>query len=224
MIKTKLLMGLAALAVSLFASAAPASAWFEANSNTTSGPIKSFPEKSVFHASPGGPAVECKAKNSEGKVVAEGTWQIQVKQEQTKAGFQAQTKTGPHEQLKITKWGSCFGPISTIATVKCTLQVEQQEKSAAKPQTVTGSTYPPGCEVVIATCVIKVPAIEANRRLSEVKIENIGTNEVGIESEVKGITSQVNTACESTFGIKNSKEGDFKTEGGKLITEGQKLV
>jgi hypothetical protein len=225
MFKMKLLMGLAAVVAALVVSAAPAGAWFEANSATTHGKIKSFPTESTFTAESGSIAVTCKSASGE----PAGEWEIQVKEENAE-GFQQQTKVGPHEQLKISKWGHCETNLLSVS-VKCSLQVIQETKGSGE-QKATGNPYAPGCSVLAGTeagnhCLIKIADETANKGLSEVKLENIGTNEVGIIGNITGISftsTEVGEVCKTLHIGSSGKTAMFKTNGGKLITEGQKLV
>jgi hypothetical protein len=225
MLKMKLLVGLATLVTAMVVIVIPASAEFQSNGQSSQGKDKSYPELTTFQSTVGGPKVECKATNSEGKVVAEGEWDIQVKQANSQ-GIQEQTKKGPHEQLKFKKWGVCTGPVGLPVRVNCNLQVEQAGQSGN-----TGSVYPPGCKVEVGNeggniCILNVGAT-GNKELGEVKLGNGSVqNTVEINSEVKGITSTIEEKggeC-STLLIKPGKaEGVFITKN-PLVTEGQKLV
>jgi hypothetical protein len=236
MFKIKLLVGLAGLMTTLFVVAAPAMAEFESNGATNSGPIKTFPEKSTFQTLNEGPTVECKAKNTEGKVIASGEWQIQMKtyNQQGKYFYQGPTKKGPHEQLKIDKWGVCTGPTGIATTIQCALQIEigGQNGNATSAVNGTGSVVPPGCSVTIGTptnnCTINVPQ-GGNRELQGVTIKNLAPNEVEIKSNLEhriSSTFQESKELCKTLGLNKNGQasGSFKTEGGALITEGQKLV
>jgi hypothetical protein len=217
MIKIKMLVGFATIVAALLASTATAGAWFESNSAKTQGVIKSFPATTTFVSSPKGQPIVCKGEKGE----PAGEWDVQVKAENS-AGFQEQTKAGPHLQLKFKKWGTCLGPVETPATVKCSLQITQENKNTGKPQSAKGGVYPPGCVVVLSKCEVKVAVESANKGLSEVTLENIGTNEVGIGSKIKGITSTVNKGCEE-LNVFGGKEGTFETKG-SLVAEGLKLI
>jgi hypothetical protein len=236
MFKVKLLAGLVALAMTLVVFAAPAMAEFESNGASNSGPIKTFPEKSTFQTLNAGPIIECKAKNAEGKVVASGEWQIQVKtySQQGKFFYQEPAKKGPHEQLKIDKWGVCMGPTGLPITIQCALQVEigGQNGNASSASNGTRSVVPPGCFLTIGTtannCTITVPQ-GGNRETQGVTIKNLLANEVEIKSNVENrISSTFQESKElcKTLGLNKNGQasGSFKTEGAALITEGQKLV
>jgi hypothetical protein len=220
MIKLKLLVGLAALMTTLVVFAAPASAEFSSRDGKTTGRIKSFPATSTFSVVPTSSRIECKNESGE----AAGEWEIQAKATNAE-GFQGGQLKGPHEQLKISKWGKCKVPTGGFpVTVKCSLQVEQVTSSL-----FTGSTYPPGCVVVTGTepnlCTITVAAEKANTGLTEVKVVNKGVAEVEIGSNVSNITSkavQTGKGCEAILvplGTKN--EGTFKTGTESIVTEGQ---
>jgi hypothetical protein len=236
MFKIKLLVGLAGLMTTLLVVAAPAMAEFESNGAGNSGPIKTFPEKSTFQSLKEGPTVECKAKNAEGVKIASGEWQIQVKTytQQGKFFYQAPAHKGPHEQLKIDKWGVCTGPTGIATTVQCALQVEigGQNGNAASAVNGTGSVVPPGCFVIIGTpannCTITVPQ-GGNRELQGVTIKNLPANEVEIKSNIENrISSTFQESKElcKTLGLNKNGQatGSFKTGNEALITEGQKLV
>lgn len=220
MLKMKLLLGLAPLLAALVVIAAPAGAEFQSNGQSSQGKIKSFPEKATFVTTQTGPAVECKSATGE----PAGEWDIQVKQEDSQ-GNQQQTKKGPHELIKLKKWGHCTGPTGIAATVECSIQVETAGQFGN-----TGSVGPAGCFVLLgpqggAHCIIKV-ANAGNKELSEVKLKNGVQNEVEIESNVSGITSTIEeTSSEcKILTVEAGITGHFKTEGKPLITEGQKLV
>lgn len=236
MFKIKLMVGLAALLTALVVTAAPAMAEFESTNGQTQGKIKTFPEVTTFESVAGGAKIECKSASGE----PSGMWQIQVKTQtlQGKYFYQAASKKGPHEGLKIEKWGHCVGPTSLEAKVKCSLQVEIGSQngnplssgngtgSVAPTSTQTGAT---GCEVFLGTaensCTVKVDP-NGNRELNKVGLINGGQSEVEIGSEVKGITSTIQESKElcKTLLIKGGQgTGAFITKN-NLITLGQKLV
>ncbi len=244
MFKIKLLVGLSALVTALVIFAAPAVAEFQSNTGQVRGPIKTFPEETVFKAATGGPSIACKGTSGEPK----GEWWIQVKAftQQGKYFFQAPTTKGPHEQLKIEKWGTCTGPTGLGVTVKCNLQVESNGTSPVG----TGSVYPvitqtevTGCVAFVGVekshCIINVGQ-DGNKELQKVGLENIMTNEVGIKGEITtGIRStlqetetevekegkkvKVGKCKELTISSTPQGTGSFTTKN-NLVTEGQKLV
>jgi hypothetical protein len=221
MLKMKLLVGLVGLLTALFVMAAPATAEFVSNGpQGGQGKIKSFPSTTTFVANKESPPITCKSASGE----PAGEWHIQQKTQliQGKYLYQPQTKKGPHESLKITKWGTCAA-LGIGAQVTCNLQVEQGTQNGS-----TGSVYPPGCTVKVGTgentCTVNVQP-DGNKELREVKLKNGGQNEVEINSEVKGVTSTIQESKElcKTLGVKGGQgTGEFKTEGA-LITQGQKL-
>jgi hypothetical protein len=218
MFKTKLLVGLVALMTALVVVTAPAYAEFEATTNTTSGAIKTFPEKTVFKTVTEGPSIECKSASGE----PAGVWAIQVKQKRANE-TQEQTKKGPHLLLQIKKWGTCTGPTGIAAKVTCSLQIEQGSRFGN-----TGSVYPPGCEVFIGTeathCIVKV-ANAGNKELSSVTLTKLGVSEVEIGSNVAGTTSTItetNNEC-TILTVKAGSTGEFKTNK-PLIVSGITLV
>src|ERR1700704_2891395 len=226
MFKIKLLVGLASLMTTLVVLAAPAMAEFESNTGQWQGASKTFPETTTFESVEGGPAVECKSKNAAKEVVAKGGWQIQVKTAtaQGKFSVQAATLKGPHEQLKIEKWGVCTGPTGVAATVECNLQVESNGTNSSG----TGSVYPPGCVVKIGTtennCVITVQP-DGNKELQGVTLVN-GVSGVTIASKTTGVTSTIQeskTLCK-TLGVKGGQKAGKYALKEALETEGQKLV
>lgn len=231
MSKIKLLVGLAASMMTLVVVVAPATAEFSANQ--VSGPIVKFPEKTVFTTTQTGPPIECKSKNEAGEVIAEGGWLIQVKAytQQGKYFYQEPATKGPHEALKITKWGHCVGPALFEGTVKCFLQVEigGQNQSESSAGNATGSAYPPGCEVTFGSganvCIVKVDA-NANKEQQGVTLSN-GVNGVKIESNVATVSSSVQEKeklCKTLGLTSGQRVGHFKTEGQFLETSGQKLA
>jgi len=206
MFKIKLLAGLAVVVTALVAMTVPAmAAEFESNSSSNQGKVIAFPEKSVFTATPGNPSIECK---SAGGPIAE--WVLPAKKSAT-------------ELLQIKKWGTCVGPTSLPATVKCNLEVNASNN--------TGSVPSSGCSVLVGSetgnhCIVKV-ASTGNKELAEVKVVNVPANKVELESNVAGITSTFEETpageCTKTLGLKAGKEGTFKSEGKPLVTEGQKV-
>jgi hypothetical protein len=226
MFKIKLLMGLASLATALFVLAAPAMAEFESNTGKSQGVIKTFPESTVFESVAGGPAVECKSKNSEGKVVAAGGWQIQVKgtNQQGKFFYQAAALKGPHEQLKIEKWGVCTGPTGLPVEVSCNLQIESNGTNPSG----TGSVYPPGCVVKIGTgentCTINVQP-DGNKEMQGAKLVNgvSGVEIGGGATTVSSTTQESKTLCKTLAVKGGQKTGKYSLKN-NLETEGQKLV
>ncbi len=229
MLKIKLLVGLAgtmAVMAAMAVAAVPAMAEFETTTNQSQGKIGTFPKTTTFESVEGGPAVACKSTNAEGQVVAAGGWTIQVKTltQQGKFFYQALALRGPHEQLKIIKWGVCTGPTGVAAAVECNLQVESNGTSPG----ATGSVYPPGCVVKLGTpenfCAITVQP-DGNKELQGTKLKN-GTFGVEIETNTKGVTSTVqeNKILCKTLGIKGGQgTGKYFTTGA-IETEGQKLV
>lgn len=226
MLKTRLLVALCATMTFLSAFTTSAMAEFESTTGKSQGSIKTFPEKTEFQTVVGGPSVECKSKNAEGKVIAEGGWQIQVKSttQQGKFFYHAPALKGPDEQFKIVKFGICTGPVGTNVETACNLQVSSNGNSSIG----TGSAYPPGCKQVIGTsennCTI-ITQPDGNKELQDVELANIGTG-VEILDAINGITTTVQeskTLCK-TLGIKGGqKTGSYKASGA-LVTEGQKLV
>jgi hypothetical protein len=226
MFKLKLLVGFAGLMTALVVLAAPAMAEFESTTGKSQGAIKTFPTTTTFESVESGPAVTCKSTNGEGTKVAEGGWQIQVKSTTAQGKFftQAATLKGPHEQLKITKWGVCTGPTGIAAAVECNLQVESNGTNSSG----TGSVYPPGCVVKIGTgantCTITVQP-DGNKELQGTTLENI-TGGVSIKASTKGVTSTIQesmTLCK-TLGVKGGQKAGKYSLASALETEGQKLV
>jgi hypothetical protein len=243
MFKIRLLVGLSALVTTLVVLAAPAMAEFESKNGQTRGPIKTFPAETIFKGATGGPSITCKNASGEPK----GEWWIQVKafKQQGKYFFQELATKGPHEQLKIEKWGHCVGPALLEVKVKCNLQVESNGTNSVG----TGSVYPvigqtevTGCVAFVGTegshCIVNVSQ-DGNKELQKVGLVNIGTEEVGIKGEVTGIRSTLQETTTEIVkeGIKEKvgkcKElaisstpqgtGTFTTSE-NLVTLGQKLV
>src|ERR1700689_2737306 len=177
MLKLKLYIGLATAMIALVA-VAPASAWFESNNAKFIGPIKTFPELIVFKTTATGAGLEC--KNSAG--MPEGEWEI-------RNAAEALAKVGPNEQLKFKKWGEYQGPVGTALKVKCSLEIKQPTKASGE---ATGTVYPV-CELGIENggnkCLVKVARQPHNEELKEVKIENLGGNEIEIGANVTAMTS-----------------------------------
>lgn len=233
MFKMKMLVGLAVLMAIMIVTAAPASAEFKSAGLNANGPIKTFPAVSSFQSTQGGPTIECKSTNGAGEKVAAGEWQIQVKTQKQQGKFFVQEPMleGPHELLKITKWGVCTGPTGFPATVQCTLQVEigGQNGNPASAVNGTGSVYQPGCTVKVGNtetnkCEVQVSP-GANKELQGVTIENGAANTVEITSNVATISSVVQGPLCTTLGLSSGQRvGHFKTNNQALVTEGQKLV
>jgi len=197
---------------------------FESTTGKSQGQIKSFPATIVIRATNTGQPITCKSATGEPK----GGWQIQVKTftQQGKFFYQAPTLKGPHEQLKIEKWGTCQTTSLLTVPLKCNLQIEQSSLTAGSV-----SIFPPGCEARIGTaenfCSTTIQP-DGNKELQAVTLNNgPGTGEVEIKSNVTGITTitQESKALCKEIGITGGqKSGSLKTEGGAFITEGQKLV
>ncbi len=191
---------------------------FETNTGKATGPIKTFPEVATFKTAPEGPSVECKSASGE----PAGEWVIQVKT--TKENRQESTTRGGHELLKITKWGHCVGPTLLEAKVKCDLQITRIGTASVYPIGPVGNT---GCEISVGTeakhCTIKTP-VEGNKELPGVTLKNLGSNEIEIGGESKGLKTEVEETelCKMLL-IKGGTAGTFKVSKA-LITEGQKLV
>jgi hypothetical protein len=225
MLKIKLLAGPAVLLAIMAAWAAPAMAEFESNGQGGEGSVATYPEAFTLTSIEGGPAVECKTKNAEGKVVAEAKWDTQMKlfEKQGKFFYQPQKKRGPHLQIKLDRWGTCVGPTGIAVNAECTYQVEQGGQR--------GSTYSmdPGCRFRIGTvenfCDIEF-AQDGNKELSEAKVVNEGANAVALAINGTGLTSTIQeskTLCK-TLSIKGGqKTGTLKTKNA-FILEGLKLV
>ncbi len=228
MFKTKMMMGIVAMAAVFIVSAVPASAWLRSNSLKTTGAIKTYPEETTFTPGPGLASITCVAKNSEGKLVASGEWEIQSGQEQAKGSFQPAALKGPHLQLKFSKWGVCKAATlsgESSIKVKCALQIVQQIKATGE-QKVTGGPYPPGCVVTLGSeathCIVNV-AVQGNQGLSEVLLKG-SQNEIEIGSKIAGIrstTEETNEECK-ILKIAGGQEGTFKTST-PLIAEGLQL-
>ncbi len=223
--KTPLAVAIALGAIMTIA-VTPAMAEFESTTGQSQGKIGTFPKTITFETVEGGAAFTCKSTNAEGQVVAAGGWQIQVKTltQQGKFFYQAGSLKGPHEQLKILKWGVCTWPTGAAITIECNLQVESNGTSPS----ATDSVYPPGCTAKLGTtenfCAMNFQP-DGNKELQGTKLVN-GTFGVEIESTTKGITSTVqeNKGLCKTLGIKGGqKTGKYFTTG-KLETEGQKLI
>jgi len=219
MFRIKASLGALGVLMVLAITAAPAMAEFSSTIGKSQGQIKSFPATTVFRATTAGQPITCKSASGEPK----GGWQIQVKTftQQGKFFYQAPTLTGPHEQLKIEKWGTCQTVTLLPVTVKCNLQIEQSSAGGS------GSVYPPGCEAKFGTaenfCAIVIQP-DGNKELQKVTLSKTGVSEVEIKSNVENISSidQENKAlCKETGVTGGQKTGTFKTEGGALITEGQ---
>jgi len=224
MFRLKALLGALGVLTILAVAAAPAMAEFESTTGQSQGAINTFPATTVFRATEAGQPITCKSASGEPK----GGWQIQVKgtTQQGKFFLQAPTLKGPHEQLKIEKWGTCQTASLLAVAVKCNLQVEQSSLTAG-----SGSVYPPGCEAKIGTaenfCAITIQP-DGNKELQAVTLKNgPGAGEVEIKSNVTGIstiTQESKALCKEVGVIGGQKAGSFKTEGAALITIGQKLV
>ena len=226
MLRVKLIIGVATLAASMIIVVAPAMAEFESITGKSQGVIKTFPATTTFETIEGGPAYACKSTNAKGEVVASGGWQIQVKAATTQGKFrpQAATLKGPHEQLKIEKWGVCTGPTGIAIAVECNLQVESNGTASAG----TSSIYPPGCTQKIGTgtntCTINIQP-DGNKELQGTTLENI-IDGVSVKANTKGFTSaiQESTTLCKTLGIKGGQKAGKMSTSTALETEGQKLV
>jgi hypothetical protein len=219
MLKLKLLVGLGALLCALVVIAAPANAAFQSNGQTDQGKIKSFPAKIVLHTGgKEGASIECK---SSGTPKPEGEWHVQVKQTQGE-GYQEQAKKGPAMQLKITKWGECTGPEGFAIEVECNLILTTGQLGTSV------GPYPPGCKFLIGPksgnfCRISF-STEGNKERGDTKVEKVGTNEVSMEESLTNMTAKLEEVGGVCVTFHEGIGSTLKSEGGKYLFEGVKIV
>ncbi len=201
MSKSKAMFGMAVI-VGLFAFAAsPAFALFESENAKTTGPGTAA--ETTFTDE--GATVVCKAST--------GEWSIfsLTKQEAT--------KTGAHQVIKVTKWGTCTA-FGISATVKpCSFELKQSPGSNKAVSSVLTE-----CIITVSgACEIKVPASAANTNLTKVDLTNVGKN-MEANVNVAHITSTANKigifGCPGITNLTNSNS----TEKGIVIGEGEKFI
>lgn len=231
MSRLKTLSVLAGIIAALAVSAAPASAWWESNSQANEGKgVVNVSGEFVDVTGGGTAAVKCPANE------IEATWSIQTKGEikvHNKEEKQLKTKAGPHLHFNVLKWGTmCKAKIAeTTAQAHvspCELQLVQPQKGT-ESQTATAGVVT-ACRVEAANCTIIVPpGMEKqqgsnegiNVGLKEVTLENVkGTGNQVDKVEVKGIRAekQANAGCPlTTLGTASLVGMEFTVEGAKLI-------
>jgi hypothetical protein len=200
----RLLTTIVGIITTLAIIAAPASANFEANGNTSQGPYTIS-----------GPAVFSTAVIVSCATLERGAWHIQ--KSDTK---QELTKQGGHQELtgQFTKCTAEIGGLKSTAKINsgCALQIKQTGAT-----TFTGSVTS-NCSITRNTCIITIAAGAPNTELKEVKVINITKSPEGNEekSNVGGITNSVNAPCEE-LGVKGNAEGTFVATG---IATGEKII
>ncbi len=232
MSRLKTLSVLAGTIAALAVSAAPASAWWESNSQANEG--KGVVNKSgefIDETAGGSAVVTCPEKE------IEATWSIQTKGEikvHNKEEKQIKTKAGPHLHINVLKWGTmCKAKIGGTAAGQahvspCELQIVQPQKGTGS-QTATAGVVT-ACRVEAANCTIIVPAgMETqqgsnegiNVGLKEVTLENSGTNNQVDKVAVKGIRAEKQLP---SAGCPLTALGTASLTGMEITVEGAKLI
>jgi hypothetical protein len=212
MIKAKLLAVLPAIVAVLAFAAAPAFAEFQSNSNSTAGGAKSGP----LVIEGGGATLECTS--------AEGEWKIQTKgkiAEQEKEGKQVKALKGPQQYIPLNVFKGCTAKTKEMSGLKpvvrpCTLHLNQQLGSPHASGAIVNV-----CEietkVLFFTCKISTPAANeqtgVNFGLEKNQLVNSGNNLV-VEAEDTGITSEPKGTCPGVTTTKEAKEKAVLEEQG----------
>ncbi len=200
MSKSKAMFGMAVI-VGLFAFAAsPAFALFESENAKTTGTATAagltFTDESATQ--------DCKA--------ATGEWSI------FSLTKQIATKTGAHEIIQISKWGTCTGLGFPETAKSCDVELKQALGSNKAVLSVLSE-----CSFIVAgLCEIKVPASAANSNLTKVDLTNVGKN-LEANLNIGHITSTATSLGIGCIGITNltNSVGTFK---GIIVGEGEKSI
>lgn len=190
MIKARMALGLVMALGALLVSAAPALAEFE--SLNTAGQGK-------------GNVVEVKLTGGGGTVECTNTEEATGRIGWTVKSEGKEAKKGSALQVKVEGLSSCLAKSETIKEAPATLGQCEMETKQPKSETETLDTFIKECVVKVkvleVTCEIKITT--ANKELSKVNLYDSGkeNEELIVGPDVKGITDEVNKACE-TAGVK----------------------
>jgi hypothetical protein len=189
MFSLRLILGLMIAVGALAASAAPAFAEFESQSEASSGKGQVIQAKFVG----GGAGVMCQAyEESSGPA----KWT-------TPNGGRPATKL----HIEVEKWGKCTGTFAGIKEVVkvsgCAMELKQAGTSSQGLASVLKT-----CTITSSICEIKIEP-EANKELKEVELTDSGASSenLALEPAVSGITTTVSGAL---CPIKATKEGNSK--------------